>query len=246
MSLKKGKAIVLRKSRTGEKDLIAHLLLENGEKRMLRLHGILASKNRSPLLGEPGTLIEINYYDNNREELSLKEGTVIKRHDALKSDYRNQELLSKILILGNLASSGAPDPFAFVLLRSALEYAETSIAGPGLDHHRAECFLIFLCVRVLDFMGLLGSTKQCAQCGRSLQDRALFAEGAFFICERCNALADTTGFQCSLEIANMLARRYRDIESHVEGLDAPVFQQLKSGLQRGLRFSVPQPPEIFE
>lgn len=245
MSLKKGRAIVLKKTRSGEKDLIAHLLLENGEKRMLRLHGILASKNRSPLIAEPGALIEVDYYESQKEELSLREGVVLTRHDALKSDYRNQDLLSKILTLGSLAGSGTPDPAAFLLLRSALEFAEASIAGAELDTHRAEAFLMFLCVRTLDLMGLLGDTAHCAQCERPLQGRALFGEGAFFICENCNSLADTAGFQCSLEVANMQARRYRDIRSHVEGLDAPVFQQLKSGLQRALRFSVPQPPEVF-
>lgn len=244
MSLQKGHAIVLKKFRSGEKDLVAQLLFDSGEKRPLRLHGILSSKNRSPLLAEPGCLIELNSYDSGKEELSLREGTVLKRYDSLKTNYQNQELLSRILILGNLASSGAPDPASFILLKSALDFAD-GLVSQTTERHQYEAFLLFLCVRTLSLMGLLGDTGHCAQCERPLHERALFGDGGFFLCEQCNSLADSTGFLCSQELMRMQHHRYRTIRSHVEGLDAAVFQQLKNGLQRALRFTVPDPPDIF-
>lgn len=261
MGLRKGQAIVLRRLAAGEKDLLAEILLDSGERRLLRLHGILASKSRSPMLGEPGTLIHIDFYEGPQAELSLREGSVVNRFDALKTDYRKQDFLARILKLGRIVSSGEADRSHFVLIASALEYASASIVTPGVEPatagnaagdpshaHSIDAFLIFLVVRVLSAMGLLGDPSHCAQCERPIEPGGLAAwgDGAFFLCPQCSPAADRSGAVASGLLQRIHASRYRDVRTLVEGQDHEVSQRLKTALQKAMDYTLPDPPRIFE
>lgn len=258
MGLRKGRAVVLRRMAAGEKDLLTEILLDTGERRWLRLHGILASKTRSPVLGEPGTLIQIDFYEGPQSELSLREGSVVERFEALKGDYRKQDFLARILKLGRVLASGEPDRSHFVLIASALDYAARSIVAPGgtgvgdraptSDAHGMDAFLIFLVVRVLASMGLLGDPARCAQCERPLDPEGLAAwgDGAFFLCARCSPAADRAGAIAAGLVGRIYTARYRDVRGLLEGQDHDVSQRIKAGLQKAMDHSLPDPPRIFE
>ena len=251
MSLHKAQAVVLRRIPGHEKDLVAHLLLDTGEQIYLRLHGILASKNRSPLIAEPGSLIDIDYYaaTQERQEVSFKEGSVLKRHDRLKADYPSQTLLAKILLLSRLTSAGATDVKTFQLAKAALAFADDVLLyDKAPTSHQSEAFLIFLCIRCFSLMGLLGDTDHCANCNATLSQKqqAVFGDGMFFLCHSCNPLADTVGFQCSVEVSRALKNRYRNIQYNFENIDEEVFLALKAGIRRALAFTLPQAGQLFD
>ncbi|MBW7857207.1 MAG: DNA repair protein RecO [Leptonema sp. (in: Bacteria)] len=245
--LKKGRAIVLRKYRSGEKDITTELLFDSGEKNYLHLHGILSSKKRSALLAEIGSLIEINYYENQNYELSLKEGVVVERFDYLKSDYSHQNFLSKLLILTRLAASGEADASLYVLIEAALYYANSLFKLNSTQFQTdSELLLIFFVIRILDLMGFLGDVTHCVSCNQPITGLAAWGnDGIQFLCKDCSNAANQLGFICSELIKKCQKKRFRDLKHELESCSTDTINYLKVGLKRAIEFSLPNPPVIF-
>lgn len=245
--LKKGKAIVLRKYRSGEKDLIAELLFETGEKHHLYLPGILSSKRRTALLAEIGSLIEINYYENQNQELSLKEGFVLERFDYLKTDYARQDFLSKLLSLTRLAASGAPDASIYVLIEAALNYSNSIFKNNDTEFQNlSELLLIFFSIRILDLMGFVGDVTHCVNCNQPIISLAAWGSGGIqFLCANCSNVANKLGFHSAQVILNCQKKRFRDVKSILESCETDIIHSLKNGVKRAIEFSLPNPPNIF-
>lgn len=245
--LKKGKAIVLRKYQSGEKDLTAELLFDSGEKHYLHLHGILSSKKRSAVLAEIGTLIEIDYYENQNHDLSLREGIVIERFDYLKADYSHQNFLSKLLVLTRLAASGEVDTSLYVLIEAALYYANSLFKLNSTRFQSdSELLLIFFVIRILDLMGFVGDVTHCVSCNQPITNMAAWGnDGIQFLCAHCSNAANEIGFYCAELIVKCQKKRFRDLKPELENTPTDTINYLKAGLKRAIEFSLPNPPVIF-
>lgn len=175
--LTKATGIVLRRSKMKEADLSVQVLAESGGLVELYVHGIRASKSRSQLLAEPGTLIHFDFYEKDERGGSLKEGEILDRFDEIKSDYLGTLVLSYLLELVGLAARGEATPETYQLLLGAL--GEIRAAGTRASADERRLFLIqllaFFKIRLLRILGLLGDTEHCDTCGNSLGDRAGWA-----------------------------------------------------------------------
>ena len=165
--------IVLRRAKQKESDLSVQLLDEDGALIELYMHGIRASKSRSQLLAEPGTLIRCEYYQKDERGGSFREGAILDRFDELKGDYTGTLVLSYLLEMIGLAARGGPMPENYQLLNGAMEHLRGSPAGTGpargLFHLR---LLAFFKVRLLRILGLMGDCEHCEICGNPLGERA--------------------------------------------------------------------------
>src|SRR5262245_19816807 len=113
-------AIVLRRQTDREADTTARLLLETGESLHVRMHGIRSSKQRSTLISEPGSLINITFYINENGSASLKEASVSNRFDDIKASYGDTVVLSALLECTAEAAKGEPQADLYELLLGAL------------------------------------------------------------------------------------------------------------------------------
>ena len=96
------------------------MLTEEGHSLDLRVYGIQKSRKRSPLLLEPGTLVDINFYAKQNGLASLKEGSVRERFAAIKGAYAPLLLLSYFLELSAFAVRYGSSPSLFLLVKGSL------------------------------------------------------------------------------------------------------------------------------
>lgn len=182
MSVGNADGIVLRHRKDGEADIVANVLLQNGEVLPLRFHGIRASRTRSTIAAEPGALVQVTYYTKNGRA-SAKEAVVQDRFDDLKGSYGGMLALSSVLEMCDGASRGEPSPALFDLLQNALLRlralpAESRVGRASL------IFVIYFRVRLLELLGLLGS--ECASCGATVAgDGEWLLPEASFLCAGC-------------------------------------------------------------
>lgn len=182
MSVGSARGIVLRHKKDGEADIVAQILLENGEVLPMRFHGIRASRSRSTLAAEPGALVQITYYVRNGHA-SAKEAVVTDRFDDLKGSYREVLALSAVFEMCDGAAKGEPSPALFDLLQNAMLRLR---ALPSDAHapRAALIFVIYFRVRLLEMLGLLGS--ECASCGSPVgNDGEWLIPEASFLCGQC-------------------------------------------------------------
>ncbi len=183
MTLQKATGIVLRRAKRKESDLSVRVLLESGATVEFYLHGIRASRSRSSLIAEPGTLIRADFYGAAEGGGSLKEGDVLDRYDECKNDYPRTLLLSYFLELSELAAKSGPTPEVYRLLVGALNEwraaARTAPERPEANESNQEQralfileLLAFFKIRLLRILGLVGDCEHCDVCGADLRDRA--------------------------------------------------------------------------
>lgn len=193
--LQSAPGIVLNRRNVGEADAIGRVLFESGVTREIRSHGLRKSRSRSNLLLEPGSLVQLTYYESEERPgvsadsvifASLKEGHVVERFAPLKdSGYDGLLVLSYFLELAQFGSRAGDAPELFLLLKGTLEEL-AGPAEPAVQTFRFTLLSIFFKVRVLKILGLVGDARSCSECGRELEDLALWnLPEVFFSCEGC-------------------------------------------------------------
>ena len=192
---------VLKRRRVGEADLIVHILEEEGRVLELKAHGLLASRRRSNLIAEPGSLISAVYYK--KEGLgSLKEGQILERYEDVKEGYLNLLILAYVLELTESAARNHETSGIFPLLKGALSVIRESLAdwkvktsgktddprSPDSNRLRwSGLFLAFYKIRLLKLLGILADTSCCTECAESLEAEAFWSfPETGFICHRCS------------------------------------------------------------
>ncbi len=182
MSVGNAHGIVLRHRKDGEADIVASILLENGEVLPMRFHGIRASRTRSTIAAEPGALVQVTYYVTNGRA-SAKEAVVADRFDDLKGSYREMLALSSVLEMCDGASKGEPSPALFELLQNGLLRLR-ALPASARAPRASLIFVIYFRVRLLELLGLLGS--ECASCGSPVKsDGEWLLPEASFLCSSC-------------------------------------------------------------
>ncbi len=186
---------MLARRNVGEADTLGQLLFSTGHSREVRSHGLRKSKSRSGLLLEPGSLVQLTYYENEKSVsdappvASLKEGHVVERFAELKDGgYDGLLLLSYFLELARFGAKAGESTELYLLLKGTLE-ALAELCADNSTPVRSGRFLllsVFFKVRVLKVLGLVGDARTCAECGGELCDEAIWnVPEVFFTCHRC-------------------------------------------------------------
>lgn len=190
------RGIILQRRKERESDLIVRLFQEDGKSVQLRAHGALATRKRSLLALEPGSLVDFRYYEKKESISSIREMVLIDRFEKLKDDYKKITLLSYLLELTGKIIYDLPSPMVYRLLFGGLRELEEHGSGgeksilngapEWVQENWILLFLVFYKVRILKSQGLLGDPDLCQECGNPLGKRAFRKKDASaFLCDKC-------------------------------------------------------------
>ena len=184
------RALVLRRTKLGESDLILTLLSEDGSQKRAVAKGARRPKSSFAARTEPFCVIDALCATGRRLDI-LKEARLVAAHDALRC---------------NLEASAAAAPVAELLARMS----QRDLANPRLfqsamrmldamdgadDSHRAALSAAEL-LKILAFSGLRPSLEVCVGCGEpvALVEGARIpfsAAGGGVLCESCRGLDES-------------------------------------------------------
>lgn len=207
--ISKARGIILGKRKLKEIDLIIDVLCEAGERRVFRVHGILNSKRRSPIDYSPGNFIEVDYYDTgqitNNQIMSIKELNIIESWSDSFHNYRMLEMLSFILeTIDSVSKEGATNSL-FLLLKGSIRQLTISAEIKS----EISLLLLFIEIRCLKFLGVLGQTDICSSCGIGLYEYASwqFPE-MYFLCQTCTTDQESNDINIAQLISMVIKFRF--------------------------------------
>lgn len=182
MSLRKENGIVIASKTVGEADSILTILAESGLKSKFKLRGIKKSKSRPIIASEIGSLINIDFYLHERDEISnIKEVSILERFEKVKSNYVGYLLLSYFCeLLDTLLPESNENQSSYELLLKAITTLNTEI----IFFH----FLPFFKIRLLFLLGLLSKENTCNTCGvefSQVESASIQNHNLEFVCSDC-------------------------------------------------------------
>ncbi|HIW75234.1 MULTISPECIES: DNA repair protein RecO [Gordonibacter] len=187
------RALVLRKTKLGESDLIVTLLAEDGSQ--LRAVAKGARKPASPFAARLELYSVVDLLCSEGRNLDIvKEARIVASHERLRRDLEHAACAAPIAeLLDRMTQAGLETPRLFALTEAALtrlDAAEPSQA-PALC---AACLL-----KALAFCGLRPSLSTCVGCGAEVAlgrpDELVFVsyrEGGI-VCPSCRASVEAVG-----------------------------------------------------
>ena len=160
MSIRKIKGIVIRSYKHND-DIFITLLSEKISSMDFVLKGIIKSKRRPVAGGEPGSLIELDYYDGNSGVFSVKEFSLLERHDTLKSNYGGYLIILYFTeMVNSLVPPGEPGGKIYQLLYKYLDELNNG------NYHAL--ILPSFKIKLLYFLGLIPRVFLCNSCGKRI------------------------------------------------------------------------------
>lgn len=212
MEIRKAAGLVLHSRQSGEADIVARVLTAEFGKTNFIFKGLKKSKKRSLAAGDPGTLLDLMYYQHdNREFQVVHEFRVVRHRPDIRTDLaRILHLYYLLELVDRTTGHGDPQPRIFALASAAIDaLAETS------NHvHLSAFFLLHL----LRFHGVLPDFRRCGVCGRTdFSSFTLDTPGFLPVCERCTGSRAPGGSMRGAEtrdfVAAALSTRFSDLDS---------------------------------
>lgn len=216
------RALVLRKTKLGETDLILTLLSADGRQVRAVAKGARKPKNRLGARTEPYTVVDLLLHSGRSLEI-VAEAETVRSHDGLRSDYDRATAAAVVAdVLDKTAIEGQTEPQLFDMALVTLDVMET---GP------VESLPLLVLAFVLKSLAMLGyrpTFDTCAACSGGLGDRMRFsAASGGFVCDGCggpDSIHVTAGAR-DLMRALMRARMSEVIE--IEALPADAAEALR-------------------
>jgi DNA repair protein RecO (recombination protein O) len=209
------RALVLRKTKLGEADLILTLLAADG--RQVRAVAKGARKTRSKLGArvEPFTVLDLLLATGRNLEI-VSEAETVASHDPIRADYDRTAAASVVAdVLDKVSQEGQAEPRVFDMALATLDAMEAAPVGAmrGL-------VLAFL-VKSLAMQGYRPTLDACVECGAEVSAAALFSpRTGGVLCEQC-AGADPDAMRISPDARAVLRALLRAKMAEVPGLAIP-------------------------
>ena len=170
------RALVLRRTKLGESDLILTLLSEDGSQKRAVAKGARRPKSSFAARTEPFCVIDALCATGRSLDI-LKEARLVAAHDALRC---------------NLEASAAAAPVAELLARMS----QRDLANPRLFQSAMRMLSAAELLKILAFSGLRPSLEICVGCGEpvALTEGARLpfsAAGGGVLCESCRGLDES-------------------------------------------------------
>lgn len=155
-------ALVLRRTKLGESDLILTLLAEDGSQKRVVAKGARKTKSSFAARTEPFCVIDALCARGRSLDI-LKEARLTSAHSALRQDLEASSAASPLLeLLGRVSQSDLENPRLFAATAKVLKVMD------GADNpHRAALAAAHL-LKTLAFSGLRPSLEVCVGCGASV------------------------------------------------------------------------------
>jgi DNA repair protein RecO (recombination protein O) len=207
------RALVLRKTKLGETDLILTLLAADGRQVRAVAKGARKPKSRLGARTEPFTVLDLLLHTGRNLEI-VGEAETVASHDAVRSDYDRCTAASVVAdVLDKISVEGQVEPQLFEMACVTLDVMDTAPADA------LESLVVAFLLKALAMHGYRPSLDVCAACGEQpLGDLRFSVEAGGVVCGRCGG--GSGGFPISWDVRAYLASLLRARMSEVALLDA--------------------------
>lgn len=207
------RAVVLRKTKLGETDLILTLLASDGRQVRAVAKGARKSKSRLGARVEPFSVLDLLMHSGRNLEI-IAEAETFATHDALRADYDRTMAASVVADLLDKGSvEGQSEPQIFDMALVTLDVMETAPV------EALEPLVLAFLLKALAMHGYRPSLDRCAACGGEPGDVIAFSvESGGVLCEMC--LGGSGGTQpMTSEARDALRAMLRAKMAEVPGLE---------------------------
>lgn len=190
------RALVLRKTKLGETDLILTLLAEDG--RQVRVVAKGARKPSSSFSSRLETFCEVDVLLVRGKSLDIvKEARLLDAHMGAKATMEHAAAAAPVAdLMARLSQPGLEAPKLFSLTSSALSHIDQS------DESEALALCAACMLKAFAFAGVRPHLAQCVACGKPLEAPPIDFAGAFplvsfsaaeggVVCQGCSMFSDT-------------------------------------------------------
>jgi DNA repair protein RecO (recombination protein O) len=209
------RAIVLRKTKLGETDLILTLLASDGRQVRAVAKAARKSKSRLGARVEPFSVLDLLLHTGRDLEIVVEAETV-ETHDALRSDYDRTVAASVVVdVLDKGSVEGQAEPQLFEMALVTLDVMEEAPV------EALERVVLAFLLKSLAMHGYRPSLDRCAACGAELSGPLAFSvEAGGVLCDRC-AGEGSGARPITLEAREALRVMLRSRMAEVPAMDLP-------------------------
>jgi len=176
------RALVLRKTKLGETDLILTLLAVDGRQVRAVAKGARKSKSRLGARVEPFSVLDLLLHSGRNLEI-IAEAETVATHDALRADYDRTMAASVVVdVLDKGSMEGQTEPQLFEMALVTLDVMESAPVSA------LEPLVLAFLLKSLAMHGYRPSLDRCAACGGEPEGPLAFSvDGGGILCGRCAA-----------------------------------------------------------
>jgi DNA repair protein RecO (recombination protein O) len=176
------RALVLRKTKLGETDLILTLLAVDGRQVRAVAKGARKSKSRLGARVEPFSVLDLLLHSGRNLEI-IAEAETVATHDALRADYDRTMAASVVVdVLDKGSMEGQTEPQLFEMALVTLDVMESAPVSA------LEPLVLAFLLKSLAIHGYRPSLDRCAACGGEPEGPLAFSvDGGGILCGRCAA-----------------------------------------------------------
>jgi DNA repair protein RecO (recombination protein O) len=176
------RALVLRKTKLGETDLILTLLAVDGRQVRAVAKGARKSKSRLGARVEPFSVLDLLLHSGRNLEI-IAEAETVATHDALRADYDRTMAASVVVdVLDKGSMEGQTEPQLFEMALVTLDVMESAPVSA------LEPLVLAFLLKSLAMHGYRPSLDRCAACGGEPEVPLAFSvDGGGILCGRCAA-----------------------------------------------------------
>jgi DNA repair protein RecO (recombination protein O) len=176
------RALVLRKTKLGETDLILTLLAADGRQVRAVAKGARKSKSRLGARVEPFSVLDLLLHTGRNLEI-IAEAETLQTHDVLRADYDRTMAASVVVdVLDKGSVEGQAEPQLFDMALVTLDVMETAPVSS------LEPVVLAFLLKSLAMHGYRPSLDRCAACGADTGAPLSFSvEAGGILCDRCAA-----------------------------------------------------------
>jgi len=209
------RAIVLRKTKLGETDLILTLLAADGRQVRAVAKGARRPKSHLGARVEPFSVLDLLLHTGRNLEI-VAEAETVSTHDALRADYDRTMAASVVADLLDKGSvEGQEEPQIFDMAIVTLDVMESSPVD------RLELLVLAFLLKALAMHGYRPSLDRCAACGGEPQGAIAFSvEAGGVLCGACTGGSGGTQ-PLSREARDVVRALLRARMAEVPDLDVP-------------------------
>jgi DNA repair protein RecO (recombination protein O) len=205
------RALVLRKTKLGETDLILNLLAADGRQVRAVAKGARKPKSRLGARTEPFTVADLLLHSGRSLEI-IAEAETVSSHDGLRSDYDRATAAAVVAdVLDKTSVEGQAEPQLFDMALVTLDVMETAPlqALPGL--------VVAFLLKALAMLGYRPTLDSCASCANALGERFRFSAAAGgFVCDGCGG---PESIPVSAPVRSLVGVLLRSRMSEIAGMD---------------------------
>lgn len=181
MSIRKTTGIILAKRKSGEADQLATILTRDFGKMFFVFKGLRKSRSRPRIASEPGTVLDLQFYDSGRNAIPVvSEFSLFRNSMELRKDLdRIYNLLLMLEITDRTTGTEDSGRSLFDLLFSGLE----TLGQTDYACHLA----LFYTLHFLRLQGLYGGSMRCTRCGKTDFEEFIIDAADFSpLCRSCS------------------------------------------------------------